>query len=224
MMRVLVVDDDLMLSDDIKTYFEQKKYDIICAHNPAKAMEIVSSMTLDCIILDIDLPDCNGFDLFATLRQKTCCPVVFLSGHSEAHSRIKGLVIGGDDYVCKPCSLVELELRVKARIGAKNNVHLAKILNFGPLSISPINCSVSYDGVNIEFSTHEFDVLFFLASHPCTVFTYDQIYEQIWKSTIVSGVKSVQMTIVRIRKKLMHLSPDHDYLQTIRNKGYLFIP
>ena len=223
-MRVMVVDDDLMLSDDIKTYFEQKKYNIFCAQNSTKAMEIISSITLDCIILDIDLPDCNGFDLFTVIRQKTCCPIVFLSGHSEEHSRIKGLGIGGDDYVCKPCSLVELELRVKARINAKNNIHLAKTLKFGVLIISPINYTVSYDGVNIEFSTQEFDVLFFLASHPKTVFTYDQIHEQVWKTPIVKGIKSVQMTIVRIRKKLIFLSPDHDYLQTIRNKGYLFVP
>ena len=181
-------------------------------------------MTLDCIILDIDLPDCNGFDLFTSIRQKICCPIVFLSGHSEEHSRVKGLGMGGDDYVCKPCSLIELELRVKARIRAKNNIHLAKELTFGFLVISPINYSVSYNQMNIEFSTQEFDVLFFLASHPNTVFTYEQIHEQVWKSPIVMGVKSVQMTIVRIRKKMLLLSPNHDYLQTIRNKGYLFVP
>ena len=224
MMKVLVVDDDVMLLDDIKFYCEQKQYNIVCAQNSKKAMDIVDTTTLDCIILDIDLPDCNGFDLFANIRQKTCCPIIFLSGHSEEYSRIKGLSIGGDDYVCKPCSLVELELRVKARIGAKNNIHLAKTLKFGVLIISPINYSVSYDGIDIEFSTQEFDVLFFLASHSNMVFTYEQIHEQVWKSPIVKGVKSVQMTIVRIRKKLFILSPEHDYLQTIRNKGYLFVP
>ena len=224
MMKVLVVDDDVMILDDIKAYFQQKQYHIICAENAKKAMDIVSEMTLDCIVLDIDLPDCNGFDLFTNIRQKNCCPIVFLSGHSEVHSRIKGLGMGGDDYVCKPCSLVELELRVKARISAKNNVHLAKTLKFGMLLISPINCCVSYDNVNLEFSTQEFDVLFFLANHANTVFTYEQIHQEVWKSPIVKGVKSVQMTIVRIRKKLMILSPNHDYLQTIRNKGYLFVP
>ena len=224
MMKVLVVDDDVMLLDDIKFYFEQKQYNIVCAQNSKKAMDIVSSMTLDCIILDIDLPDCNGFDLFTIIRGKTCCPIVFLSGHSEEHSRIKGFLIGGDDYVCKPCSLVELELRVKTRIGKKDTIHLAKTLKFGDLVMSPTDYSVSYAGINIEFSTQEFDVLFFLASHPNTVFTYEQIYEQVWKTPIIKGVKSVQMTIVRIRKKLMHLSPSHDYLQTLRNKGYLFVP
>ena len=223
-MKVLIVDDDIMLVDDIKNYFKQKQYQVVCAQNSKKAIEIVDSMTLDCIILDIDLPDCSGFDLFTTIRQKICCPIVFLSGHSQEHSRVKGLVIGGDDYVCKPCSLVELELRVNARISAKNNVYLAKRLEFGSLIISPINYSVSYNDSNIEFSTQEFDVLFFLASHPNIVFTYEQIHEQVWKSPIVKGIKSVQMTIVRIRKKLIFLSPNHDYLQTIRNKGYLFVP
>ena len=187
-------------------------------------MTTINSTTFDCIILDIDLPDCNGFDLFTIIRQKTCCPIIFLSGHSEESSRVKGLVIGGDDYLCKPCSLVELELRVKARIAKKSNIHLAKTLKFGGLVISPINYSVSYNGINIEFSTQEFDALFFLASHPNTVFTYEQIHEQVWRVPFIKGVKSVQMTIVRIRKKLIILSPEHDYLQTIRSKGYLFVP
>ncbi len=181
-------------------------------------------MTFDCIILDIDLPDTNGFDLFSTIRKKSCCPIIFLSGYTEEHIRIKGLLMGGDDYVCKPCSLVELELRVKARVNANNNIHLSKTLQYGGLSISPINYTVLYNGFNVDFTTQEFDVLFFLARHPNTVFTYEQIHEQIWKSPIVSGVKSVQMTIVRIRKKLLLLSPNHDYLQTIRNRGYIFIP
>ena len=223
-MKVLVIDDDVMLLDDIKSYFEQKQYHIICAENSKNAMDIICTMTLDCIILDIDLPDCNGFDLFADIRQKTCCPIVFLSGYTEESSRIKGLILGGDDYVCKPCSLVELELRVKARIKSKNNMYLEKTLKYGTFVISPSNYVVSYNGSNIDFTTQEFDVLFFLASHPNTVFTYEQIHEHVWNSSIVKGVKSVQMTIVRIRKKLIMFSPNHDYLQTIRNKGYLFIP
>ena len=223
-MKVLVVDDDTILLNDIRRYLEEKQYAVFCAQNAKEAKDIVSEMTLDCIILDIDLPDSNGFNLFNVVRQKTCCPIIFLSGYTEEHNRIKGLDIGGADYICKPCSLVELELRIKARIGIENNVHLAKTLQYGPLVISPIEYTITYDGVNVDFSSQEFDVLLFLASHPHTVFTYDQIHAMVWKSPIVKGVKSVQMTIVRIRKKLIEFSPNHDYLQTIRNKGYIFIP
>ena len=224
MFNLLVIDDDKLLLDEIKIYFEKLKYNVICVETSKQALETFYSTTFDCIILDINLPDCNGFDLFSNIREEINCPIVFLSGYTEEKSRVKGLTIGGDDYVCKPCSLIELELRVKARITANNSLHLAKTLKFDELIISQKNYSVTYNDEKIDFSTQEFDVLFFLASHPNTVFTYEEIHEKVWKKPLVKGLKSVQMTIVRIRKKLIDLSPNHDYLQTIRNKGYLFIP
>lgn len=224
MSKVLMVDDDSMVLGDNKQYFEAMGYEILCAQNAADAGKIISTAALDCIVLDVDLPDESGFDLCIRIREKTGLPIVFLSGYSEEQSRIRGLSIGGDDYVCKPYSLQELELRVRSRIKAGRSAQPPMPLYFDRLSINPSDRTVSYENASVNFSTFEFDVLYFLAKHPKQVFTYDQIYDQIWCAPVNRGVKSLQMIIVRIRRKLMDLCPEHEYIQTIRRKGYLFVP
>lgn len=224
MSKVLMVDDDPNVLNDNRHYFESLGYEVICAKTAGDAEAIVSSAALDCIILDVDLPDGNGFDLCIRIRDKTGLPIVFLSGYSEEQSRIRGLSIGGDDYVCKPYSLEELELRVRARIKAGRTAEPPKALQFGSLSIDPGNRTVTCKDISIDFSTYEFDVLYFLARHPGQVFAYEQLYDQIWHAPVNKGIKSLQMIIVRIRQKLSALCPEHEYIQTIRRKGYLFVP
>lgn len=224
MSKVLMVDDDTSVLNDNKQYFEALGYEVICVENAGDAQRIILSAALDCIVLDVDLPDMNGFDLCARIREKTGLPIVFLSGYTEEQSRIQGLLIGGDDYVCKPYSLQELELRVRGRIKAGRTAEPPRPLRYGALSINAGNRTVFYGDTTVDFTTYEFDVLYFLAQHPEQIFTYEQIYDQIWCAPVNKGVKSLQMIIVRIRQKLSSLSPEHEYIQTIRRKGYLFVP
>lgn len=224
MSKVLIVDDDRNVLEDNREYFERIGYETVCAGTAAAAEQIIHTAALDCVILDIDLPDGNGFELCARVREKTGLPIVFLSGYTEEQSRIKGLSIGGDDYVCKPYSLEELELRVRARIRSGQNAQPPNPLKYGALLINPGNRSVCFGEKSADFSTFEFDVLYFLARHPGEVFSYEQIYNQVWKSPINKGIKSLQVIIGRIRQKLMELCPAHEYIQTVRRKGYLFVP
>lgn len=224
MSRVLMVDDDPNILSDNRQYFKSMGYEVVCAQNAVEAEKIISTSALDCIVLDVDLPDDSGFNLCIRIREKTGLPIIFLSGYTEEQSRIKGLSIGGDDYVCKPYSLAELELRVRARMKAGRQAEPPKPLQFGLLSINPGNRTVTCQNVSVDFSTYEFDVLYFLARHPQQVFTYEQIYDQIWCAPVNKGIKSLQMIIVRIRQKLLALCPEHEYIQTIRRKGYLFVP
>ena len=123
MYRILMVDDDPMILENNQTFFCAMGYDVICADTAAAAEEIILTNALDCVILDVDLPDMDGFVLCEKIRSKTGLPIVFLSGYTEEESRIRGLSVGGDDYVCKPYSLKELELRVHCclanRVGQK---------------------------------------------------------------------------------------------------------
>lgn len=222
--KILIVDDDVNVLRDNQEYFEKMGYETICAKTAEKAEKLIGAAALDCVILDVDLPDGNGFELCERVREKSGLPIVFLSGYTEEQSRIQGLSIGGDDYVCKPYSLQELELRVRARIKARHNTEQPKPLHYGELTIIPNNRTVTFAGRTAAFSVFEFDVLYFLARHPEEVFSYEQIYDQVWKSPINKGIKSLQVIIVRIRQKLMELCPDHEYIQTIRRKGYFFVP
>lgn len=224
MYRILTVDDDPMILEDNKTYFSAKGYEVICADTAETAEKIILSNTLDCVILDVDLPDRSGFSLCESIRAKTGLPIVFLSGYTEEENRIRGLSIGGDDYVCKPYSLKELELRVQARIRSGRAAEPPKTLTYGSLSICPASCSVSFEARSVDFSSYEFDVLYFLAKHPGEIYTPEQIYDSVWKAPINKGQKSLQVIMGRIRKKLYDIRPDHDYIQTKRYKGYLFVP
>ncbi|NSI94404.1 response regulator transcription factor [[Clostridium] symbiosum] len=223
-LRVLIVDDDRTVLEDNREYFEKMGYETVCADTAGAAEEIINSAALDCVILDIDLPDGNGFELCARVRERTGLPIVFLSGYTEEQSRIRGLSIGGDDYVCKPYSLEELELRVRARIKSGQNAQPPGPIQYGDLMINPGNRSVCLGEKSADFSTFEFDVLYFLARHPGEVFSYEQIYNQVWKAPINKGIKSLQVIIGRIRQKLLELCPGHEYIQTVRRKGYLFVP
>lgn len=224
MYTILMVDDDPAVLNANSAYFSQKGYKVFCVGTAEDAEKIISSAALDCVVLDVDLPGENGFSLCVRIRKKTGLPVVFLSGFSEEQSRIRGLSIGGDDYVCKPYSLEELELRVRARINSGRMARQPKELCFGGLSIIPANRSVSYGEALYELPVNEFDLLYFLAMRPLQIFSQEQLFDQIWKSPVNRGAKALQMTVVRLRQKLFLLNPEHEYIQTVRRKGYLFVP
>lgn len=224
MHKILIVDDDPMILEGNKTYFTAAGYNVICADTAAAAEAIILSNALDCVILDVDLPDMDGFSLCERIRSKTGLPIVFLSGYTEEENRIRGLSIGGDDYVCKPYSLRELGLRVQARIRSGRAAEPPRTLTYGDFSICPASCSASCKTRSVDFSSYEFDVLYFLAKHPGEIYTPDQIYDSVWEMPINKGQKSLQVIMGRIRRKLYELCPDHDYIQTKRYKGYLFVP
>lgn len=224
MYKVLFVDDDSMILDANKAFFEKFNYTVFCAENAQHAIEYLKNVQLDCVVLDIALPDGDGFDVCLKAREFTSIPIVFLSSFLEEESRVNGLLIGGDDYVCKPYSLRELELRVRARIQRRYEDKPAELLKFGKLTIDTGNRTVYYGTEKGEFLRIEFDLLVFLARHPNQAFSYEQLYNAVWKEPMGSSRHNLQARIAKVRQKLFALCPDHEYIQTIRHLGYLFIP
>lgn len=222
MYKILLIDDDPMILKDNQTYFNAMGYETVCAGAAEEAEKFILSNAFDCIILDVDLPGADGFSLCEKIREKTGIPIIFLSGYTEEENRVRGLSVGGDDYVCKPYSLRELELRTRARIRSGRAAQPPKTLSYGLLSICPSSCSASYGTRSVEFSSYEFDVLYFLAKRPGEIFTPDQIYDSVWKAPINKGQKSLQVIMGRVRKKLGEICPGHEYIQTKRYKGYFF--
>lgn len=224
MNKVLIVDDDPQVLADTGNYFRAMDYEVLLAKNAKEAWNYITTASLDCIILDFDMPGENGFELCTRIRERTGTPIIFLSCYTETASRIRGLSVGGDDYVCKPYSLEELELRVRARIRCGRSLYTKNPLSFGELTIDPADRTVHFEDRCADVSTYEFDVLYLLASHPGQVFSYDKIFDQIWQAPVNLGIKALQMVIVRLRQKLNRLCPEHEYIRTIRRKGYFFDP
>lgn len=222
--RILLVDDDLALLELNQRFFLQNGYEVFCASSGKVALAILASTQLDCVVLDIDLPDQDGFDVCTAAREFTSLPIIFLSAYTQEESRVKGLLIGGDDYLCKPYSMLELEARVRLRIQRRIEDRPAEILCFGKLKIDTGTRTVFYDGKTTEFSRIEFDILAFLARHPNRIYSYEQLYDSIWREPINLGRHAVQARISEVRKKLYFLCPEKTYIQTIRHKGYQFVP
>lgn len=224
MYRILMVDDDRELLDANEEYFSARGYTVYRAETARDALAILRGAELDCVVLDIDLPDRDGFQVCVEARKWSGVPIVFLSGFTEEESRVRGLSIGGDDYVTKPFSLAELELRVRLRV-QRREVSLPNArLTFGALEIDLNNRTASYDGRTAEFSRIEFDVLSFLALHPGRTFSYEELYHCVWQEQIQAGLHNLQVCVAKVRQKLSDLAPGMDYIRTIRGKGYLFQP
>lgn len=222
--RLLLVDDDKDLLQLYREYFEQREYSVTCVTDAQSAMRAINTTAFDCMVLDIDLPDKNGYDVCVAARNVTALPIIFVSIYTEIEQRIKGLSIGGDDYMCKPCSLAELEARITLRIHRRAEDRPAQIFCFDELVIDTGLREVRYKDASIDFSRIEFDILAFFARYPNRVFSYEQLHDSIWKEPINLGRHAVQARISEVRRKLFDLCPEKEYIQTIRRHGYRFVP
>ncbi|MDO4314765.1 MAG: response regulator transcription factor [Oscillospiraceae bacterium] len=222
MYRVLLVDDDPHILDTNERFLRRKGYEVIRSGDAESALEIASSAALDAIVLDVDLPGLDGVSACRRLREVSRVPVIFLSAYNRDDDRIRGLLAGGDDYLGKPYSLTELELRLRLRIERRLHVEIADVLRFDDLEIDLGLREVRYQGRAADFSVLEFDLLAFLARHPGQVFSYEQLYDRVWRSPINKSLHNLQMCIARVRQKLELLCPERHYIETIRRKGYRF--
>lgn len=224
MKKLLFIDDDKDFLKSNQLYFSKKNYEVLCTTSPKKALTIVASTSLDCIILDIDMPAMNGFELCQRLRDISGVPIIFLSGYSETKNRIASFKAGGDDFLAKPYDILELELRIESRIRRIKHIFFHEIIHYGKLSIDPNRRIITYDTKTGNFSALQFDIILFLARNPKKVFSYEQLYDCVWKSPIVKSRHNLQVTISTIRQKLMELCDGKQYIQTVPRKGYQFIP
>lgn len=222
MYRVLLVDDDPHIQATNEAFLKKQGYQVYRADNGSDALAIATTAALDAVVLDVDMPDMDGVSVCRRLRELSQVPVIFLSAYAQTDDRIRGLMAGGDDYLGKPYSLVELELRLRLRIQRHLHVSTGDILRFGPLEIDLGLREVRYEGSPAVFTTLEFDLLAFLAQNPGQVFSYEQLHNEVWRAPINQGLHNIQVCMARVRQKLERLCPDMHYIETVRRKGYRF--
>ena len=220
MYRVLLVDDDPHIQTTNAAFLKKKGYEIYQAETGTEALRIAETTALDGVVLDVDIPGMDGITLCRRLRELSGIPVIFLSAYAQTDDRIKGLIAGGDDYLGKPYSLVELELRLRLRIQRHYHVVSDKILQYGALEIDLGLREVRYGDNTVSFTALEFDLLSFLAQNPDQVFSYEQLYNGVWRSPMNQGLHNIQVCMARVRQKLERLCPGVHYVETVRRKGY----
>lgn len=223
MYRVLLVDDDAHILNTNRAYLEKLGYQVVTATGGAEALGVAASAALDAIVLDVEMPGLDGVEVCRRVREVSGVPILFLSAYADTDDRIRGLLAGGDDYLAKPYSLQELELRLRGRILRRENTERREVLSFGGLTIDLGLREVRFGERTASFTALEFDLLAFLGRHPGQVFSYEELYDRVWRSPMNQGVHNMQVCMARVRQKLERLCPDVCHIETVRGKGYRFL-
>ena len=217
MYRVLLADDDTHILNTNRAYLEKQGYEVVTVQSGQEALDVAASAALDAIVLDVEMPGMDGVEVCCRIREVSGVPILFLSAYAGTDDRIRGLLAGGDDYLAKPYSLQELELRLRLRIQRR------EVLRFGGLTIDLGLREVRFGEQTAAFTALEFDLLAFLARHPGQVFSYEELYDRVWKSPMNQGVHNMQVCLARVRQQLDWLGPGAHHIETVRGKGYRFL-
>ncbi len=222
--RILIADDESNIAELISLYLTKEGYETQKAGDGKEAFRMVQSFNPDLIILDIMMPEMDGYEFCREVRKNSTVPIIMLTAKGETFDKVLGLELGADDYMVKPFDTKELVARVKAVLRRlENKENNAKKLSFENLTINLSNYSVSYYGENVEMPPKELELLFYLASHPNQVFTREQLLNQIWGYEYYGDTRTVDVHIKRIREKLGSEEKHTKWsIKTVWGVGYKF--
>lgn len=225
--KILVVDDEQAIADIIKFNFEREGYGVDIAKDGLEALNFVKDNTYSLILLDIMMPKLNGFDTLKEIRKSHKTPVIMLTAREDEVDKVLGLELGADDYVVKPFSIRELIARVKAvlrRFGPPTEEEGSEdeIITVGELEIDINKYEVKKNGKIIDLTLREFELLKFLSSNPGVVFSREELLEKVWEYEYYGDIRTVDVTIRRLREKVEDISKDYKYILTKRGVGYYF--
>lgn len=221
---ILIVEDEAGIRKMTEMYLTEQGYNVITAKNGETALEVLESVTPQLILLDIEIPDIDGFTLCEEIRKTLTVPIIFLTVRRDTFDKVKSFEIGADDYVTKPFDFEELLARIKANI-RRYEMSLEndqEVLKFDGLEIHLDNYQCYLDGDLIELSAKEMELLIHLAKHPNQVWTHEQLYDQVWKFDATGNIETVKVHISYLRKKLEKNQKKPKYIQTVRGFGYRF--
>lgn len=221
--KILVVDDDKYTLEIIEDYLSAKGYEVKSALNGTDALRILDAYKPDCIVLDINLPDISGYEICEKIKKKINTPIIFLSGLAEEKERVRGFLIGGDDYVTKPYSIEELELRIKLRIRSNNEGNTEEfIIKIDDLTIDLEQRIVHIGDGFVELTSKEFDILVYMVRNPGKVFSKEEIFQEVWDQSDNGDVRTVQVHVSNLRDKINKYYGNTSLIKTKWGKGYCF--
>jgi DNA-binding response OmpR family regulator len=222
--KILVVDDDPAIRTLIHRFLSKQNYQMESAEDGKSAMAIFEQFNPDLVILDVNLPDATGYTLCQEMQSRTNVFVLMLTSRTDEADKIRGFSLGADDYLTKPFSLGELEVRVGAILKRQRPVTTAEqqCLTFNGLSIDPVRREVTLNSEAVLLTALEFDLLHFLASHPGRVWRRAELIQKVWDYEYVGDQRVVDVHIGQIRKKIEIDTTQPALIQTVRGVGYKF--
>ena len=221
--KVLIVDDDEHIVELIKLYMDKEGFDTVTANNGKKAVELFKSEAPAIVILDVMMPEMDGWQVCREIRRVSNIPIIMLTAKGETFDKVLGLELGADDYMVKPFEPKELLARVKAvlrRSDTKKKKKKKEIV-FPNLTINLSNYELKINGNIVEVPPKELELLYFLASNPNRVFTREQLLEEVWGFDYFGDSRTVDVHIKRLREKLEGVEANWQ-LKTVWGVGYKF--
>ena len=222
--RILVVEDEKPISDILKFNLEKSGYEVLCAYDGEDGLKKALAENVDLILLDVMLPKMEGFDVLKKVREtKQSVPILMLTAREEEVDKILGLEWGADDYITKPFSMRELLARVKANLRRTVNeteATTASVATSGNLSINYSRYEVTKNSETIDLTLREFELIKFLSTQPGTVFSREMLLEKVWGYEYFGDVRTVDVTVRRLREKLEDNPGEPDFVVTKRGIGY----
>lgn len=219
-MRILVIEDEPLLAKSIQKGLMDENYAVDMFHNGQEGYDQAAVEEYDLILLDVMLPDMDGFEIAKKLRaQKNKTPIIFLTAKDTTKDKIKGLDLGGDDYLVKPFSFEELLARIRAiiRRATKSDI----LLQLNTLELNPTTHIVKRDKVELSLTGKEYALLEYFMRHPSQILTKDQILNHVWDYSYDPLSNIVEVMVKRLRTKIDKAFPQEKQLfQTIRGLGY----
>lgn len=227
MNRILIVEDEVAIAELEKDYLELSGFEVVIESDGAEGAKIALEQDFDLVILDLMLPNLDGFEICKQIREEKNIPVIMVSAKKDDIDKIRGLGTGADDYMTKPFSPSELVARVKAHLsryerligsGIKEN----DIIEIRGIKIDKTARRVYVNGEEKTFTTKEFDLLTFLAENPNHVFTKEELFQKIWDMESIGDIATVTVHIKKIREKVEYNTAKPQYIETIWGVGYRF--
>ena len=226
---ILVVEDEKPILDILQFNLEKEGYKVATAMDGETAVSTALQLNPDLILLDVMLPKLDGFEVCKSLRTRSDVPIIMLTARGEEVDKILGLEIGADDYITKPFSMRELSARIKANMrrtapteGGEQTASGGKIIQSGQLKIDCDRYEVYRDGEPVILTLREFELIKFLAMQPEKVFSRETLLEQVWGYEFFGDVRTVDVTVRRLREKVEADPSAPRYIMTKRGVGYYF--
>ncbi len=221
--KILVVDDEKNICDLLRMYLEKEGYSVVIAYTGLDAVNIFASENPDLVLLDVMLPQLDGWQVCREIRKTSETPIIMLTAKDEVFDKVLGLELGADDYITKPFDTKELVARIKAVLRRTTQVKETdmKEVKYDKLTVNLSNYELIVDGVAVDTPPKELELIYHLASNPDRVFTRDQLLDDVWGFDYYGDSRTVDVHIKRLRDKLKGVSDEWE-LRTIWSVGYKF--
>ena len=225
--KVLIIEDEKSIADIIRFNLVKEGFETETAYDGKTGLEKALSIKPDLILLDVMLPVMDGFQVCKKVRENSTVPIVMLTAKEEEVDKVLGLELGADDYITKPFGMRELIARIKANIRRTDLMSSlqdapANVQEFGNLSIDLNRYEVRKDEIPLELTLREFELLKYLAERENRVFSREQLLEEVWGYEYYGDIRTVDVTVRRLREKLEDDSSNPKYIMTKRGIGYYF--